>query len=133
MKRLRHWVLQIDVPPRAQPRPRSKTGQKAYYPKRYTEWRQHAASTLAAAWDSAQGGTIKGPIELCIYLTPKTITIYIDTTNTSYRGPLKGDIDNYSKAILDILQEIREGLKLKEGILVLERQVLDKLNQKLGE
>jgi Holliday junction resolvase RusA-like endonuclease len=102
----RHWVLDIPVRPRVMPRPRGKAGQRAYYPKPYREWRENTAAMLAAAWDEVQGGCIEGPVEVCIFFSPRSITLWIDRADRAWRSGLKGDIDNYAKAILDIMQQV---------------------------
>lgn len=100
----RHFVLVLNAPPRAMPRPRGKPGQRPYQPTGFQEWREAAAWELKAKWKKVgKGKTLKGPVFLHAFLHRDGITIWLDQLDESRRGALRGDVDNYAKSIMDVI------------------------------
>ncbi len=97
--------LTVQARPRAMPRPRGKAGQRAYYPKAYTTWRERVGWMLKAEFMKQSGRKISAPVSVLITFTDSTITVDINEIKPR-RGRLTGDLDNYAKAVLDILQDV---------------------------
>ncbi len=97
--------LTIKARPRAMPRPRGKAGQRAYYPKPYQTWRERVGWMLKAEFMKQRGRKITQPCSVFIQFHPSGFTVDI-LEATDRRGTLTGDVDNYAKAILDMLQEV---------------------------
>lgn len=100
-------VIRVPMRPRAQPRPRGKPGQKAYYPKDYADWRVEAGWRIREIITEIGRKHIpQGPVSVSIALGPASFTIHI-TPLTDMRSEtrLRGDVDNYAKAVLDLLMD----------------------------
>jgi len=87
------------------PRPRGKAGQRAYYPRSYTDWRERVGWQIKAAFMELKGRKITSPVSVRIVLHRDGFSIDIERMDGDRHG-LTGDVDNYAKAILDIMQEV---------------------------
>ena len=99
----KHYVLRVPVKPKAMPRPRAKPGQKAYYPQAYQEWRERAGLHLRSVWNRAKGRTVEGPVSVTIHLDTDEFTVWFGTVDVERVKGLRGDVDNYGKAVLDLM------------------------------
>ena len=82
--------VSFEVPGRCVPcpRPRAKVGHRAYYPKRYTDWKE---SAQVEALKAAGRLLWEGPVELSVWF---------------YGARANADIDNLLKSVLDAIQGI---------------------------
>lgn len=69
---------------------------------RYGGWRQMAAQAVAL---QRRGRTWAEPVKATIIVGPAGVDLAISPVIGSDRGGLKGDLDNYVKAVLDAAQE----------------------------
>lgn len=85
------------------PRPRAKAGQRAFYPHSYQAWREEAIMRLRNAWKLMKERRSLGPqVALSIELSPKKATLHIGPAKAE-RNSLRGDLDNYAKALMDVI------------------------------
>ena len=109
----RSWVLAVKIKPRALPAARAKAGQKGYRPRPYQKWAAEVVAELRRIWKNRK--PLEGPLQLKAALGRGSFTIWIDPLEESTRPGLKGDVDNYCKAILDCVTQA--------GIIGDDRQV----------
>lgn len=88
-------TIHIAVNPVPASRPRV-TRWGTYYAKTYKTWMQDAATHLKAHHKDPEGGPLTGPLEVFI-------RFIIEKPRTSKREWPRGDVDNYAKAILDVI------------------------------
>lgn len=84
--------------PQVKQRPRMGRNGRVYTPKATLE----AEGELAADYD---GPLFEGPLALYMYFFPNETVIALSDT-ACVASPLRGDIDNYTKLVLDGLQGI---------------------------
>ena len=100
------FVLTAAIRPRAMPRPRGKAGQKAYMPKSYQQWREQAGWLVKQAWlRIARGQTLRGPLRVDMRLCRDRVTVWLSAAGEERHG-LTGDVDNYAKALLDVMKDV---------------------------
>lgn len=99
------WELWVPGRPVPKARPRMTRRGRVYTPKRTLDYE----ASIAQAAHDAGVPVIDAPIELAMdfYVDGAFIQCWEIDTPTS--GPLVGDIDNYSKSLIDGLQKNRYG------------------------
>lgn len=103
----------IDGPPRVKERPRYAKG-RMYTPQRTADYEKKVGE---AAWLAAQQagiGTIDKPVHVSIILKRDRADVTIRLLEDELASSMRGDIDNYGKAILDGMQRDKLGRTLKE-------------------
>jgi Holliday junction resolvase RusA-like endonuclease len=94
--------LWIPGRPLAYPRPAQDKHGNRYTPTKFRDWKD------ASQWDVlAQRGRaelLKGPVRLAIQLERAGMQCIITPMDAVDRHGLTGDIDNYAKSVMDILQ-----------------------------
>lgn len=101
MKTIRHLTAIIPGPPITWGRPVD-TGGRRLNPARYRRWKSDAVIALQVA---AGMRSFAGEIDVDIILHPDRVEISIDETETRRPGTgIRGDVDNYAKAVLDAIQ-----------------------------
>lgn len=88
--------LWFDIEP--VPAPRARTGRYGqYYPPKYKQFQRDMSSEIGTLeWDEP----LKGPVSVAITLLCK------QPKNLTREYPCRGDVDNYSKGVLDALNGI---------------------------
>jgi Holliday junction resolvase RusA-like endonuclease len=109
----RCWVLAVPIRPRALPAARAKAGQKGYRPRSYQKWAAEVIGELRRIWKNRK--PLDGPLKIQAALGRGAFTIWIDPLEQTARDGLRGDVDNYCKAILDCVTQA--------GIITDDRQV----------
>lgn len=104
-QKISRYVLRVDIRPRALPSARGKAGQRGYRPRPYQQWARRVEDELRRIW----GGRppVAGPVGVYLSMCGGGFTIWIDPYEGSVRGDLRGDADNYAKAVLDCLTKAR--------------------------
>jgi Holliday junction resolvase RusA-like endonuclease len=103
--------LVLPVKPQAASRPRVTAGH-AYYPARYQSWLKVAAAEIQSRW---KGRPLEGPVHVSVFFQPDQIIVDIEEVARTHRGPIRGDLDNLLKPVLDAL--------VRGGVLGDDRQV----------
>jgi Holliday junction resolvase RusA-like endonuclease len=99
-------ILHIPITPKAMPRPRGKAGQAAYYPKPYQEWRDEIGWLLRKnIGEIGRKHIPKPPWSIHATFGADFITLHISGAASDRPANLRGDLDNYVKALLDVLQD----------------------------
>jgi Holliday junction resolvase RusA-like endonuclease len=94
-------ILHIPIAPMAYKRARAKGGQ-FYVPKDYQDWKAEAGMLMRNQMKLNGVGPSEGPTSLRIHVGSGYIEVdAVDTLSISHRRKLRGDLDNYIKAILD--------------------------------
>lgn len=96
--------LTIPVRPKPKGRPRFARG-RAYTPKDTVEFER----LVAAAWVASGGPCFAGPVEVTASFTIDGIEVTIRELEPETKSPLRGDLDNYLKAVMDGLNGIAFG------------------------
>lgn len=99
------WVLRVEERPRALPSIRAKAGQKGYRPAAYRKWATRVQDELKRIW--AGRPPLDGPLGVYIALCKTGFTVWIDPLDGTQRESLRGDAENYGKAICDCLTQAR--------------------------
>lgn len=93
--------LIIPIRPKPAPRPRAQPGGgRSYNPTGYKDWLD-AVATYTKIEMLKQNGPLSGPVIVNLDLRRDVIALNIIETTTAHRHGLRGDIDNYAKAVLD--------------------------------
>ncbi len=80
-------------------------GAKRWNPERYRTWKE-AAGTVAQGIRRGRP-KLDGPVGIELVITPAGLVFEVwDTAVPKTRGTLRGDLDNYAKAIIDALQGV---------------------------
>ena len=109
------FTITLPLKPKVASRPRVRKGH-AYLEKGYAEWLDDAVVLLGLIARKQEIATAEGPLEVIIRLREKEIEVTVlPSSKYTSRGKLRGDIDNYAKAILDAMQ--------KAELIVNDRQV----------
>lgn len=66
-------------------------------PQRYREWKQSAGWAMRIKGD----GPLEGPVALDILVTPTGIEVSAISSQLERVKHVRGDIDNYAKAVMD--------------------------------
>jgi Holliday junction resolvase RusA-like endonuclease len=93
----------IDVRPRPKGRPRFSRG-RAYTPPETVAFER----AVGAAWVASGGPTFDGPVEVELSFTKDGIEVCVRELPDA-KSPLRGDLDNYVKAVLDGLNAVAFG------------------------
>jgi crossover junction endodeoxyribonuclease RusA len=92
-KKVKHTTT-INTAPKVKQRPRMTRRGRVFTPKETLEFE----NTIKEAWD---GPTFESPVSVDIILYKDKIKITVTEQEPKKKSPLRGDIDNYVKAILD--------------------------------
>jgi len=116
------FTITLPLKPKVASRPRVRKGH-AYLEKGYADWLDEAIILLKMIARKQKIRTAEGPLAVGIQLKRDAIRIEVAPSfypKTS-RGALRGDIDNYVKAILDAMQkaELIENDRQVERLAVL--------------
>ena len=105
---LRHFEATVN----GRPEPFARTGgtftnphtgkQVRVNPARYRSWKTSAANifTGSARWRAFPEGQ---PVAVVVDVYADKVTVTVDALGTSRRPAIRGDLDNYAKAVLDAL------------------------------
>ena len=85
-------------------------------PERYRTWKDITQAHLVMGVEK-----IEGPVELDLQITPEGIMCAITPSHLARVKYLRGDIDNYAKAVMDALQPPKGGGR---GVIEDDRQVV---------
>jgi len=89
------------------PRSRHRAGQRPYQDPSFQNWRREAGYLMRAAVNKIKPGLkLKGSVSVEMALGPDSVTLWIDSEVDDERHGLRGDLDNYAKAILDVMQDV---------------------------
>jgi crossover junction endodeoxyribonuclease RusA len=110
-KKVKHTVI-IPLRPVPKERPRVMKGGYTYTPKRTLEFEK----AIKEAWN---GPTFESPVSVDITLYKEKIKVTITEEAEEKKSSLRGDIDNYTKSILDGLN----GAAYKDDKLIVKTKV----------
>lgn len=96
------YTFTAPIPPRVKGRPRLARNGKTYTPKATREFEE----ALGAHY---QGPMFDGPVALTVRLYPKCVKVTVRQLADELASPLRGDIDNYVKAVCDGLNKVAYG------------------------
>lgn len=111
----------LHVPGRPVPKQRPKVGHgRGYTPPETVEYENR----VRAAWIAAGAPRLEGQLRATIELTPDGATVTVEEIPVA-KSKLRGDADNYAKAILDAIQNHtdRKTKIVDEGAYKDDRQV----------
>ena len=91
--------MRIPLRPVPAPRPRGKQGQRAYYPRGYSDWLQAAALLIRS-----HGERHDGPVAVTIHLEEDGFGLKVVDVERTRPVGMPGDADNFAKAIVDAAQ-----------------------------
>lgn len=96
-------VITFDLKPIAKERPRlPKNGGPSFTPQRTKRFQ----ADVGAVWVSSGGLLTPGDVEVGIHLRRNDFDVTVSSISNLTHSSLRGDIDNYAKAILDGLNGI---------------------------
>ena len=103
----RHFVLHVPGRPRAMPRSRVNPYGRPYQPKAFVEWREATAWVLREAANRVRPGLrLDGDLLLALYLGRDAAKLRLRAApDGTDRYGLRGDLDNYAKAYMDVAQD----------------------------
>lgn len=93
--------LSIPIKPKPKGRPRFARG-RAYTPKETVDFE----AAIAAAWRSSGGPCFDGPVSVTCEFYKERIDVVITELDPATKSPLRGDLDNYLKAVMDGLNKV---------------------------
>ena len=116
--------MRVHLPGKPIPYPRSGTGPggRRYTPGPFADWMQLAAKAIAET-DGIELG-IEGPVAVSITVTPAGYDVDLRPSTIERPKGLRGDIDNYEKAVLDALQWRDDHPLAPPGWILDDRQVV---------
>lgn len=109
----RTYRLKINVTPKTKQAVRF-TKKGAYQPKSVTEFEE----AVKEAWSRSGHPTLTEPCKVKIRLRRNSFTVHITPIRKAVKATVRGDVDNYAKAILD-------GLQGEGGAFMNDRQVYE--------
>lgn len=99
-------TIRVPMEPKVASRPRFRKDGRTYQDPDYRLWLEQAAILLRSAWKKAGQTTLDHDqhtrVDLTLY--PDRFEVTITDSQHERSGTLRGDIDNYAKAVLDALQ-----------------------------
>lgn len=95
-------AFRVETPPVPKGRPRVGNG-RAYTPSRTVAFE----AAVRAAWVAAGCPRVEGPLRVTVELDPAGVTVTLEEIDVT-RSKLRGDVDNYVKAVLDAIQDQRD-------------------------
>jgi Holliday junction resolvase RusA-like endonuclease len=96
--------ITIPIKPRPKGRPRFARG-RAYTPPETVAF-EHA---VGVAWLESGGPCFDGPVEVELTFTKDSIEVCVRALDADRKSPLRGDVDNYAKSVLDGLNVVAFG------------------------
>lgn len=103
MRPLEYLEVEVEGRPVTWKRTASGRGGRRYNPKEYQDWKDRAAVRFAAG---AQLRKMKGDVAVAVEVFGDRVEVRASALDESRRAGtgLRGDVDNYAKAVLDALQ-----------------------------
>lgn len=98
-----HRVV-IPIKPKPKGRPRFARG-RAYTPPETVAFER----AVGEAWRAAGGPCLDGPVEVELIFRRDEIEVVVRALDPNRKSPLRGDIDNYVKAVMDGLNAVAFG------------------------
>lgn len=103
--RPRRYTGLVIGPPHPFARTRGGTGGARFNPEKYRTWKE-AAGFIAQGIRRGRP-KLEGPVGIELVITPDGIIFEVwETAVSEARGTLRGDLDNYAKALIDALQGV---------------------------
>jgi crossover junction endodeoxyribonuclease RusA len=93
--------FEIVVPIRPKSKSRPRAGRNGFYTDRKTK---DYENLIGQAYKDAGGPKFENPVNVKLKFKKNSVTIYIEEIESESK--LRGDIDNYAKAVLDGLNDI---------------------------
>jgi Holliday junction resolvase RusA-like endonuclease len=72
----------------------------------YTEWKTQVGWLIKAAMTKGRVERFDGPVSLAVVVGPESFVVWIRSADEPRPRGLKGDLDNYVKAILDAANQV---------------------------
>lgn len=110
-------AFRVETPPVPKGRPRVGNG-RAYTPSRTVAFE----AAVRAAWVAAGCPRVEGPLRVTVELDPAGVTVTLEEIDVT-RSKLRGDVDNYVKAVLDAVQDKTRNGVTDPGAFADDRQV----------
>ena len=115
--------MRVHIPGKPIPYPRSAgSGSRRYTPGPFRDWIELAARAIAETEGIDLG--IEVPVSVLIAVTPRGCDVDLKPSTVVRPKGLRGDIDNYAKAVLDALQWRDEHPLAPPGWILDDRQVV---------
>ena len=106
--------MRITIPTRPVPfaRPGRRQDGRRYTPKKYDQWKRYAAATMRTEITRAVGPRfdaelLSGPVMAVVYVHADRVEVELEPAARVRPKGLRGDLDNYTKAVLDAAQEAK--------------------------